>query len=274
MEYIMLYNDFMETTQALTDAERGRLIAAMIEFARDGRVDDSALVGNERVLFPVFRRQIERDARAYETRVQANSANGKKGGRPKKAKETQNNPSVFPETEKSQEKEKEKEEYKDKDKDKDKGRAGARAPHAPALDEVLDFCRENGLSVNGETFWNYYQSVGWQAGNRPIRNWRAHLRVWASRESQGANPDRGDATARGAASAREATFARGAASAREATFARGAAFARNNPARAAPFPPKASAPNPALNYAQRDYADDDSFFIDLDAYAARTQAGP
>ena len=27
----------------------------------------------------------------------------------------------------------------------------------------------------------------------------------------------------------------------------------------------------ALNYAQRSYSDDDSFFIDLDAYAARTQ---
>ena len=61
MEYIMLYHDFLETTQALTDAERGRLIVAMVEFARDGRADESALVGNERVLFPVFRRQIERE---------------------------------------------------------------------------------------------------------------------------------------------------------------------------------------------------------------------
>ena len=251
MEYIMLYNDFMETTQALTDAERGRLIAAMIEYARDGRVDESALVGNERVLFPVFRRQIERDSRAYETRVQANSANGKKGGRPKKADKTQNNPSLSAETEKSQEKDKEEDKDKEKDKEKEKEpkREGAEAPHAPALDEVLDFCRENGLSISGEAFWNYYQSVGWQAGHRPIRDWRAHLRVWAARESQGANPAQGATSNRGAA------------------FARGATFARNNPARAAPS--KASAPNPALNYAQRDYSDDDSFFIDLDAYAAR-----
>jgi hypothetical protein len=257
MEYIMLYHDFLETTQALTDAERGRLIVAMVEFARDGRADESALVGNERVLFPVFRRQIERDARAYESRVQANSRNGKKGGRPKKPGKTQNNPSVSAESEKSQEKEKdkEKEEYKDKEKEKDKykdkdkepGRGCAEAPHAPALDEVLDYCRENGMSVNGETFWNFYQAVGWQVGSRPIRDWRAQLRVWASRESQGTSPARGSASALGAASA------------------------RNNPARAAPFPPKASADNPALNYAQRSYSDDDSFFIDLDAYAARTQ---
>ena len=124
MEYIMLYHDFLETTQALTDAERGRLIVAMVEFARDGRADESALVGNERVLFPVFRRQIERDARAYEARVQANSRNGKKGGRPKKPGKTQNNPSVSAESEKSQEKEKdkEKEEYKDKEKEKDKNK--------------------------------------------------------------------------------------------------------------------------------------------------------
>ena len=105
------------------------------------------------------------------------------------------------------------------------------------------------MSVNGETFWNFYQAVGWQVGSRPIRDWRAQLRVWASRESQGTG------------SAREAPSARGAASAK----------GMNNPARAAPFPPKASAANPALNYAQRNYSDDDSFFIDLDAYAARTQ---
>ena len=103
------------------------------------------------------------------------------------------------------------------------------------------------MSVNGETFWNFYQAVGWQVGSRPIRDWRAQLRVWASRESQGTSP------------------------AREAASALGAASARNNPARTAPFPPKASAANPALNYAQRSYSDDDSFFIDLDAYAARTQ---
>ena len=106
------------------------------------------------------------------------------------------------------------------------------------------------MPVNGETFWNFYQAVGWQVGSRPIRDWRAQLRVWASRESQGTSP------------AREAASARG---------INNPPRGMNNPARAAPFPSKASADNPALNYAQRSYSDDDSFFIDLDAYAARTQ---
>ena len=236
MEYIMLHSDFMETTEVLTDAERGRLVAAMIEFARSGRADESALVGNERVLFPVFRRQIERDERAYEARVQKNTANGKKGGRPRKAAKTQNNPPVSPKTEKRQEKEeykeKYKEEYKEKEKEKEKevGRGGAKAPQAPALDEVLDYCRENNLSVNGETFWNYYQAVGWRSGSRPIRDWQAQLRVWAARNARGDPSPQGDPSQRTA------------------------------------FPSRAAPPNPALNYAQRDYTDDDHYFIDLDAY--------
>ena len=249
--YIKLFYDFIEMTEPLTHEERGRLVLAMLEYAQNKQVPDDALTGNERVLFPLFRRMVDWELDSYAKLCDQNSRNGKKGGRPKKPGITQNNPSVFPETEKSQEQEQDQEQ--EQEQEKEPGRGCAEAPHAPALDEVLDFCRENGMSVNGETFWNFYQAVGWQVGSRPIRDWRAQLRVWASRESQGTSP------------------AREAASALEAASARGAASARNNPARAAPFPSKASAANPALNYAQRSYSDDDSFFIDLDAYAARTQ---
>ena len=98
--YIMLYYDFVGQVEALTNAEIGRLVAAMIEYARDGAVTGVALTGNERILFPVMRAQIDRENAAYDARARQNAVNGKKGGRPKKAKETQNNPVGFPETEK------------------------------------------------------------------------------------------------------------------------------------------------------------------------------
>ena len=78
-KYIMLYFDFIEDTQYLTDAERGRLVMAMLEYGRDGAVPEGTLTGNERVLFPVYRNQIDRDALAYDARVLRNAANGKKG---------------------------------------------------------------------------------------------------------------------------------------------------------------------------------------------------
>ena len=231
--YILMYFDFIEATEGLSDEECGRLVKAMLAYARDGEVPEAALVGNERFLFPTFRLQLDRDSRAYETRVLQNAINGRKGGRPRKDENDEINPTVISETEKSQYKDKykDKDENKNEDKDEDKEKEcvsqGACAPHTPALDDVLDFCRDNGLKTDPHTFWNHYQAVGWRAGGRPIRDWRAKLREWEARDA--VMPQLRAVPSRSASSA--------------------------------PAPA-----NPALNYAQRDYPDDDRYYVDLDAY--------
>ena len=124
--YVALHFDFLEMTETLTEAELGRLVKAMLAYGRDGRADEAALVGNERFLFPVFRRQIDRDVSAYETRVVQNALNGRKGGRPRKYESDEKNPTVFLETEKTQEQEEEQdqEQEKEKEKEQDKEREG------------------------------------------------------------------------------------------------------------------------------------------------------
>ena len=218
--YIQLYYDFIEATEGLSDEDCGRLVKAMVEYGRSGVIPEAARVGSVRYIFPTFRLQIDRDNRAYEARVLQNAINGRKGGRPRKDENDEINPTVILETEKSQDKEKEEEEDKDKEKEKECVYPGAGAPNAPTLEDVMDFCKANGLQTDPHTFWNHYQSVGWLAGNRPIRDWQAKLREWAARDAAGT-------------------------------------------------PPRAAQPtpaNPALNYAQRDYPDDDRYYIDLDAY--------
>ena len=146
--YIMLHYDFNEATQSLSDAECGRLVKAMLAYARDGEVPEAALVGNERFLFPTFRLQLDRDSRAYETRVLQNAINGRKGGRPRKDENDEINPTVILETEKSQKSQykdkykdeyKYKEKYKEKDKEKECGRGppacrGTSPAHPPEWD--------------------------------------------------------------------------------------------------------------------------------------------
>jgi hypothetical protein len=56
--YIKLFYDFIEMTEPLTHEERGRLVLAMLEYAQNKQVPDDALTGNERVLFPLFRRMV------------------------------------------------------------------------------------------------------------------------------------------------------------------------------------------------------------------------
>lgn len=113
LAYVKVFADWTKATAKLKDAEKGRLIDAMVVYATTGEDHSDALSGNEQYLFPMFQASIDRDRQDLDDYIQKQSANGKKGGRPKKnppvLNENPKNPPVFEKTQKSQEKEKEKE---------------------------------------------------------------------------------------------------------------------------------------------------------------------
>ena len=125
LPYIKVFPDLSETVDLLSDAEAGRLLKSILHYA-NGEEDE--LPGQEKLVYAMLRKQIDRDAAEYERYSEKQRANGCKGGRPKKPKETQQNPKnppVFEKTQKSQEEEKE------KDKEEEVVRAPARET-APA----------------------------------------------------------------------------------------------------------------------------------------------
>lgn len=105
--YVCLYSSYLESVAPFSEAERGRLLTAMLVYAVRG--EEVRLPGNERYLWPTIKSQIDRDAAAYRDRCEKNRDNGKKGGRPEKR-------SVF---EKPKEKEKENENEKKNEKEKE-----------------------------------------------------------------------------------------------------------------------------------------------------------
>lgn len=127
LPYIKVFPDLSETVDLLSDAEAGRLLKSILHYA-NGEEDE--LPGQEKLVYAMLRKQIDRDAAEYERYSEKQRANGCKGGRPKKPKETQQNPKnplVLEKTQKSQEEE------KDKDKDKEeeeraRAREGMTAP--------------------------------------------------------------------------------------------------------------------------------------------------
>lgn len=141
--YVKAFYDWVEQTAALSDAERGRLFVAMLEYARSGEVP--ALEGNERILFPVFKAQIDREEAAASVKAQS----GAKGGKGKqteaqasKSKQTDflqaNTPNKEEEKEEDNEKEKEEEYEYEKEKEcvKEKGALPLyplRGRHTPSL---------------------------------------------------------------------------------------------------------------------------------------------
>ena len=69
--YVKAYYDWIEQTAALSDAERGRLFIAILEYARSGL--DPKLDGREGILFPAFRTMLDRDAEVSAKRSESGS---------------------------------------------------------------------------------------------------------------------------------------------------------------------------------------------------------
>ena len=83
-EYIKVFNSYREAMEPLSDAEKGRLFTAMLDYSITGEVPE--LKGNERFIFPMFKIHIDLEAEAYRKVVEKNRINGAKGGRPRKSR--------------------------------------------------------------------------------------------------------------------------------------------------------------------------------------------
>ena len=193
-EYICLYHSYRDAIQALDDAERGRLLTAMLEYTLTG--DAGNLRGNERFVFPLIKSQIDRDNGKYEEICKKRAQSGKIGGRPAKQKKA----NAFSESKTSQDKGEYQgeEEYQDKDENEDKEeekREGegeckekekasetpesvqrAHRFHPPTLSQVRDYVYERNSPVDPQGFLDFYQAKGWMVGSTPMQDWKAALR--------------------------------------------------------------------------------------------------
>ena len=181
MKYLKVYTDFAEAMEALSDAERGRLFMSMLQYASTGEA--GTLSGAERFVWPIAKQNIDRAQAELEKRAE----NGRKGGRPKKAIESEEKQPKAKESKKKQTKD-----NKDKDKDKDKREEAIASKRKsavrfipPTIDEVAAYCRERGNSVDAERFVDFYTAKGWKVGKNPMKDWKAAVRTWEKEDGNG-----------------------------------------------------------------------------------------
>ena len=72
-KFVPIFLDWIEVTEQLNAQEKGRLIDAIVLYARGGNWQEQ-IKGNEKFLFPAFRMNIERNADLSDARTQAASA--------------------------------------------------------------------------------------------------------------------------------------------------------------------------------------------------------
>lgn len=80
----MLYYDYREHLQILTDEERGKLLMALMDYGMTG--EPPKLTGAALMAFSFITSQMDRDAERYAEKCKKRSEAGKQGGRPRKAK--------------------------------------------------------------------------------------------------------------------------------------------------------------------------------------------
>lgn len=53
----------------------------------------------------------------------------------------------------------------------------------PTLDDVTAYCTERGNGIDPQRFIDYYQSNGWKVGKNPMKDWKAAVRNWETRDA-------------------------------------------------------------------------------------------
>lgn len=69
----------------------------------------------------------------------------------------------------------------------------------PTVIEIAVFCKEKGLKINAQEFFNYYESNGWRVGKNPMKSWQATAQNWAARDRKNAGTIWQNGTDEGAA---------------------------------------------------------------------------
>ena len=69
MKYLRIWTDFVDDMELLSYAERGRLITAMLEYAKGGKQPD--LTGNERFLWSTAKKNIDAQKESYQSKCES-----------------------------------------------------------------------------------------------------------------------------------------------------------------------------------------------------------
>lgn len=72
----------------------------------------------------------------------------------------------------------------DKRKDIPKGISKRKCFTPPTVDEVRAYCQERGNNIDPQRFVDFYESKDWHIGKDKMKNWKAAVRTWESRDKQ------------------------------------------------------------------------------------------
>ena len=177
MSGFICHDDYLQKTAKLTDEEVGRLFRALMRYHATGIADD--VDGLESIAFDFIREDIDRTEAAYKVKCEKNRNN-------RLSAVVNNRQQSLTVVDDPAQKEKEKKKEKENDKENIKEKSGRFTP--PTLEQVIEYCKERGNTVNPQKWFDYYSSNGWKVGKNPMKDWKAAVRTWEQNDRQDNRP--------------------------------------------------------------------------------------
>ena len=157
----ILYTDQSGVFKQLPDEIAGKLIKHIFAYVNDENPICDDLIIN--IAFEPIKQSLKRDLKRYEEYIEKQSVNGSKGGRPKKAIESQKTQAFFEKPKKT-----------DNDNVNDNVNVNVKRFIKPSIEQI----QKEFPSLNAENFFDYYESNGWMRGKNKMKDWKATARTW------------------------------------------------------------------------------------------------
>ncbi|MBQ6700777.1 MAG: hypothetical protein IJM98_08985 [Oscillospiraceae bacterium] len=172
------YRSYWEAAKNLSDTDRLKVYDGIFSFAFEGK--EPLFEGISSCFWILSRPNIVKSLK----KAAANVENGVKGGRPPKSQQEPNKKPI-----KTQQEPNEKadislnKEQGVKNEDGNLYR-GIKKFVPPTLEEIKAYCTERKNNVSAEKFFDFYSTNGWLQGKgKPIKDWRACIRLWEKNET-------------------------------------------------------------------------------------------
>lgn len=180
--YAALPHEYLEEMEALNDAEFGRLTRALLVYSMTG--EQIALCGNERFYAKRVMAQEDRFKANYKELSKARSEAGKAGANAKWQGESAiaNDGKAMANDSKNGNTKTKTNTLSSNDDKSNMARNTRFTP--PSVDELAEYVRTRGSSVDAERFVDYYSANGWKVGKNPMKDWKAAVRTWEQRRKE------------------------------------------------------------------------------------------
>lgn len=173
----LLYADFFDYFEALTDDELGKVIRAVFAYQKAGTIptfDDRAL----KIVFDLIKNQIDRDFEKWTAATEKRKAAAKKRWEQKAQEQTPTDQAATIAEEVPTVSEVVKDTATEEPTEEKKA---LKRFKKPSVDEIAAYVLEQKFDFAPQQFFDFYESKGWKVGNSPMKDWKAAARTWQTR---------------------------------------------------------------------------------------------